>query len=283
MAKLVLLEDFENFRLIRDVAASDLPNALIESMRNLDEREELEPFFRLILADEAQTPHGPAEIADIFTHKLTLRGTRGMAAFLLKGKSFPTVRPKHVSHQIYRLQKIDGLAFAVFAAAGTVLDAAKEEFCSTCERLCVTYAFADGTDLARLFVGAGFFCPRDGARIVAGRCRCGYSPRNRFLNILQKDALKNLDQTHRIGNPTGIVILPPGSGKTRISAEDAKSFGAESVLYVAHTHEILDVAQSEFEAVFGATAVTRIHRPLNSSSLSTVNLTTIQHRHRVQY
>lgn len=276
MANLVLLEEFENFRLIRDVAASDLRNPLIDSMRSLDEREELEPFFRLILADEAQTPHGPAEIADIYTHKLSLRGTHGMAAFLLKGRSFPTVRPKHVAHQIYRLEKIHGLAFAVFAAAGTVLDAAKEQFCSTCERLGVRYAFADATDLARLFVAAGFFCPRDGARIVAGRCRCGYSPRNRFLNILQRDALKNLDQTHRIRNPTGIIILPPGSGKTRISAEDAKRFSAESVLYVAHTHEILDVARSEFEAVFGTNAVRRINPPFKSGSLSKVNLTTVQ-------
>ena len=57
-----------------------------------------------------------------------------MAAFILKGKSFQTVRPIDVAHQIYRLEKIDGLEFALFVAAGVVLDAAKEQFCSTSER-----------------------------------------------------------------------------------------------------------------------------------------------------
>jgi hypothetical protein len=91
--------------------------------------------MRLILADDAQTPHGPAELVDIFTHKLSLNQTHGMAAFILKGKSFRTVRPSDVSHQIYRLEKIDGLRFAIFGAPGIVLDQAKEQFCSTCERL----------------------------------------------------------------------------------------------------------------------------------------------------
>src|SRR6266496_1063266 len=101
MNLLIPLDGFDNFREMRSVAGKDI-----------------EPLLRLILADSARTPHGPAEIADIFTHTLTLNGKAGMAAFILKGKSFPTVRPADVSHQIYRLEKIDGLKFAVFAAAG---------------------------------------------------------------------------------------------------------------------------------------------------------------------
>jgi hypothetical protein len=276
MSFLVPIEHFENFRLMKEVATADVTAVLLKKMRDLDEREALEPLLRLILADDAQTPHGPAEIVDIFTHKLSLRGKNGMAAFILKGKSFRTVRPADVAHQIYRLEKIDGLAFAVFAAPGTVLDAAKEQFCSTCERLEIPYAFADATDLARLFVAAGFFCPRDGSRISAGRCKCGYSPTHRFFNILQRDALSSLAEAHSLGQRAGLVVLPPGSGKTRISAEDAKRLSAKRVLYVAHTHEILDVAQSEFDAVFGSQAVKRIKPPYRASALSQVNLTTIQ-------
>jgi hypothetical protein len=48
-------------------------------------------------------------------------GQPGMAALILKGKSFPKVRPADVAHQIYRLKKIEGLKFAVFAAPGTIL------------------------------------------------------------------------------------------------------------------------------------------------------------------
>jgi hypothetical protein len=181
-----------------------------------------------------------------------------------------------VAHQIYRLEKIEGLRFAIFAAPGTVLDQAKEQFCSTCERLKIGYGFFDATDIARLFIAAGFFCPKDGSRISAGRCKCGYSPQHRFLNILQQDALKSLRESHRIGQRAGLVVLPPGSGKTRIAADDSKQFAARRVLYVAHTNEILDVAQSEFEAVFGSKAVARIGSPRTLNQLSQVNLTTIQ-------
>ncbi len=275
MSLLVPLESFDNFREMRDVAAKDLVPDLANQMRSLDERKDLEPLLRLILADEAQTPHGPAEIADIFTHTLKLDGRSGMAAFILKGKSFPTIRPVDVSHQIYRLTKIDGLSFAVFAAAGVILDAAKEQFCSTCEQQGISYAIVNAEDLARLFVANGFFCPRDGSRISSGRCNCGYSPSKRFPNLLQQDALKNLKRAHEIGNRSGLIVLPPGSGKTRIAAEDAKEHGFKSVLYAAHTDEILDVAQSEFEAVFGTSSVQRLEAPIGAP-LKRINLSTIQ-------
>src|SRR6266851_2563153 len=41
--------------------------------------------LRSILADFGQTPHGPVEIADIFTHRVTVKRERGLAAFILKG------------------------------------------------------------------------------------------------------------------------------------------------------------------------------------------------------
>ncbi len=255
MAQLIPAEDFDGFRLMKDVPAANVTPELRQRMRELDEREDLEPLLRLILADDNPTPHGPAEIVDVFTHRLSARGEPGMAAMILKGRSFKTVRPGDVGHQIYRLEKIDGLRYAIFGAAGTVLDGVKEQFCSTCERLGVGYGFLDATDLARLFVAAGFFCPRDALRITAGRCKCGYSPQHRFLNILQRDALRSLADSHAIGHRAGLVVLPPGSGKTRIAAEDAKRLGAKRVLYVGHTHEILDVAASEFAAVFGAAEV----------------------------
>jgi len=267
MSLLIPVEDFDNFRLMRDVKADSVTAQLREVMRSLDEREEMEPFLRLILADDAQTPHGPAELVDIFTHKLAHNGNHGMAAFILKGRSFKTVRPSDVAHQIYRLEKIEALRFAIFAAPGTVLDQAKEQFCSTCERLKIGYGFFDATDIARLFIAAGFFCPKDGSRISAGRCKCGYSPGHRFLNIPQQDALKSLRDSHKIGQRAGLVVLPPGSGKTRIAADDSKQVAASRILYVA---------QSEFEAVYGSKEVARLEPPIKLSRFSQVSLTTIQ-------
>jgi superfamily II DNA or RNA helicase len=273
---LVHFEDFDNFREAKQFPAKLVTQDLLDAVRRLDEREEFEPFLRSILNDSNATPHGPAEIADILTHKLTLQQETGVAAFILKGKSFPTVRAQHVSHQVYRLEKIGGLKFAVLAASGNVLDQAKEQFCSTAERLACRYAVLDAVDLARLFVAFGFFCPRDARRIAAGRCVCGYSPQKRILNVLQTESLKALAIAHKLRQCSGLVVLPTGSGKTRIAAEDARGFQAKKVLYVAHTHEILEVAKSEFEAVFsiGNVALRRIGKDL--ASRAQVNLCTIQ-------
>jgi len=273
---LIPIEAFDNFKEVKECPAGDVTPELLRAVKQLDEREELEPFLRSILADVGQTPHGPAEIADIFTHRVTVKGQHGMAAFILKGKSFPTVRQADVAHQIYRLKKIDGLKFGVFAAPGTVLDPAKEQFCSTCEEIGCQYSIFDAVDLARLFVAHGFLCPRDSRRISAGRCKCGYSPRKRILNLLQKEALDGLTAAHAIGQKAGLIVLPPGSGKTRIAAEDAKTLDPNRVLYIAHTHEILDVAESEFQAKFGAESVTRLENASSLRRLNRVNIATIR-------
>src|SRR5258706_12187576 len=276
MSSLIKLEDFDNFKDTRDYPADLVLPVVLNTARQLDEREELEPYVRAILFDTNDTPHGPVEIVDILTHKVTVSRETGLAAFILKGKSFPTVRHHQVAHQIYRLEKISGLRFAVFGAAGNVLDPAKEQFCATAERLGCLYAILDAMDLARLFVAYGFLCPRDGKKIVAGRCTCGYSPRRRIFNVLQKESLRALDAAHRMKQGAGLVVLPTGTGKTRIAAEDAKNYAAKSVLYVAHTQEILDVAQSELEAVFGSANVLRHTDRRTLNTLNKVNIATIQ-------
>jgi superfamily II DNA or RNA helicase len=274
--KLIQIDDIDSFKDVRDFPLKTIKEEVISKVKALDEREEFEPFIRSILTDTNETPHGPSEIVDVLTHKLTVRREQGIAAFILKGKSFPTVRPKHVSHQIYRLEKISGLKFAVLGVTGNILDEAKEQFISTAERLGCKYCILDSGDLSRLFLAYGFFCPRDGKRISAGRCKCGYSPKKRVLNILQKQALDELSQAHSLGQRAGLIVLPPGSGKTRIAAEDSRAYGAKKVLYVAHTNEILDVAESEFAGIFGDRNVQRIGNRHTFLHAKKANLVTIQ-------
>jgi len=161
LSNLLRIDDFDNFIEVRDVPSTQIGQKHLQAVRSLDEREELEPYFRAILHDPNDTPHGPAELADILTHKVTIRHTTGLAAFILKGKSFPTVRPSHVSHQIYRLKKIADLKIAVFAAPGIILDAAKEQFCATAREINCQYAIFDAIDISRLLIAYGFICPRD--------------------------------------------------------------------------------------------------------------------------
>ncbi len=273
--RLVSLDEFDQFRSVLRHAPEHVDEAVLASVRDLDERTEFEPALRSVLTDVGDTPHGPAEIVDVLTHKLTLNRKSGVAAFILKGKSFPKVRPSHVSHQIYRLEKIADLSYAVFAATGVILDQAKEQFISTAARVSEAYCLVDAHDLGRLLIGFGFLCPRDGQRISAGRCTCGYSPSRRVLNVLQEEALRELTVAHGLGQSAGLVVLPPGSGKTRIAAQDACGLESTRVLYVAHTHEILDVAEAEFGAVFDPAKVDRLEAVSNAGS-SVVHLATIQ-------
>lgn len=71
-------------------------------------------------------------------------------------------------------------------------------------------------------------------------------------------------------------MLPTGSGKTRIAAEDALRRQAKRILFVAHTHEILDVAHSEFAAKFGTGAVIYAHTRADLVGRSRVTIATIQ-------
>jgi superfamily II DNA or RNA helicase len=275
MPRLITIDEIPAFEAVRDIDPEDVTENLRDAVRGLHEVDDIEEFLRAIFKDRAATPHGPAEIVDILTHKIQMGEDTGLAAFILKGRSYGTVRPKDVSHQIYRLEKIDGLQLAVFGASGVVLDAVKEQFSSTCERLGIYYCFADADDLARLFWAYGLLCPRDGTQIRGARCHCGYSPGSAALNLLQIDALAALSEDRRGGSARGLIVLPTGSGKTRVAALDADTAQAESVLYIAHTHEILDVAEAEFSAVYGTNNVCRSDDEYAASSK--VVLATIQH------
>ena len=117
---LVYYPGIDNFYRTKDSPPKSIDTSAISSVKSLHETEELEPWIQAILFDTNETPHGPSEIADIFTHKLTVKGACGLAAFILQGKIVSNVRPKHVSHQIYRLEKIPDLKYAVLAASGNV-------------------------------------------------------------------------------------------------------------------------------------------------------------------
>jgi superfamily II DNA or RNA helicase len=273
---LFTLINVDNFSLARGVPPRTISEQVVETIKKLDERDEIEQWLQAILFDTNRTPHGPAEIVDILTHKLTVRGHQGLAAFILKGRSFPTVRPSHVSHQIIRLERIVGLNFAFFGASGNVLDESRQIFISTAERLKLNYCLLDANDLARLFVAFGYICPRDGGKIKGGRCNCGYKPSNRTSNILQQDAFTELCTTHRLNQPAGAVILPTGSGKTRVAVQDVLHVNPDLCIYVAHSHEILQFAEEEFLTEFSAQDIRRFEDRPTATDIRKINLITIQ-------
>lgn len=273
---LVKFESVDNFKSVKSINPKDISEEVLQTVKKLDERKEIEPIILSILYDTNDTPHGPVEIVDILTHKVSINGTPGLAAFIIKGKSFPTVRPQHVSHQIYKLEKISDLKYTIFAATGTVLDQAKEQFISTSSRLGCDYLMLDLHDLSRLFVAFGFICPKDGKRIHSGKCSCGYSPNIKTPNVLQKDAISSLHDSHKMGHAAGLVVMPTGSGKTWVAVKDIASGDYKKVIYLAHTNEILDNAEDEFLKVFNSNDIFRADGPFHPSELKRINLTTIQ-------
>jgi superfamily II DNA or RNA helicase len=276
MSELFTIEDINSFNKIRDVLPREIIQEVLETIKNLDERNQIEPFIRASIFDLNETPHGPIEIADIYTHKIRVKDKKGLAAFIIKGKSFKTIRSKDISHQIFKLRKITNLNYSILVFTGKILDDAKEEFIKTAQDINSNYALIDDIDLARLFISEGFICPRDGNVIEGLSCKCGYSPKRKELNIFQKEALKGLKKSHKINQLAGLVILPPASGKTRIAAKDSYDFKANKVLYIAHSHEILDIAEEEFSNIFGKKEVNRIFRTEDFRGNKSVYITTIQ-------
>lgn len=273
---LFLLSDIDNFHLVRGIKSDEVALSAMRTVKHLDERGEIEPWIQGILFDSNHTPHGPSEIVDILTHKMSVRGRSGTSAFILKGRSFPTVRPKDVAHQIARLHRLKDLKFAIFASVGNVLDDVKEHFLNTADQLGVGYAFLDSHDLARLFIAYGYICPRDGEKIVGGRCACGFSPTNRTSNILQQAALKELEVAHRLGETSGLVVLPTGAGKTRLAVVDIKRSNPKLAIYVAHSHEILEKAEEEFLSEFPRGEVRRFSERPTTGEVKRINCLTIQ-------
>ncbi len=123
-----LIEDIEEFELVRRIPRRGIDNQILAGVRQLDEANELEPFLREILPDVTETAHSATEIADILTTHVTIRGVPRLAAFVNKGKATPRVTSKLVVHQVMRLQSVPGLNLIVLLAVGDIQDDIKRDF-----------------------------------------------------------------------------------------------------------------------------------------------------------
>lgn len=275
-AMYIRIDDYNEFTALAGIPRSGIRDALIERVRTLREAQHLEESVLRVLGDPNRTSHGPAEVADILTVQLSHRTDRGLAAFVLKGRSFPKVTPADISHQVFRLRKLADLRFAILGHTGHLADQARDEFIQTATDTGVHYTIIDATDFARICVFAGLLCPRDGQFVRGGRCVCGYRFGGDQLNALQTEALGQLATAHQLGQRSGVLVLPTASGKTRIGAIDSRRQEAQRVLFVAHTNEILDGAEREFAHVYGAQSVHRTWRTASSAAAPSVHLDTIQ-------
>ena len=71
-------------------------------------------------------------------------------------------------------------------------------------------------------------------------------------NSMQRKALRELRRYRDTGVKKALIISATGSGKTYLSAFDARNFGAKRLLYIVHRESILKDAKESFIKVFGA-------------------------------
>ena len=72
MARLIKIQEIDQFVETLSIPENAISDEILENVRQLDEKQELEPAIKQILYDPNETPHGPTEIADILTTKVIL-------------------------------------------------------------------------------------------------------------------------------------------------------------------------------------------------------------------
>lgn len=71
-------------------------------------------------------------------------------------------------------------------------------------------------------------------------------------NSMQRKALRELRRNRDMGIKRCLIVSATGSGKTYLSAFDARNFDAKRLLYIVHRETILKDARDSFMKVFGA-------------------------------
>lgn len=171
---LIKIYDIDEFSEIKSIPDSAIHTAMLDYMRGLDEKLEIEQFIREILYDPNETPHGPTEIADILTD-LHIKGNKKLAVFVIKGKSFKKVTSKDVTHQFAKLRQIPDIGLMVFGAVGNIQDDAQRDFIQTAVDANCDYLMIDVHDFCRLFIAYEKVCPKDGSPFDdMGICKKGH-------------------------------------------------------------------------------------------------------------
>ena len=177
MTRLLRISEIHEFAQVGRIPEAAVTDEIISNVTRLDERTQLEPWIQEIVHSHDRTPHGPTEIADIISTRVSVGGKPTYTAFILKGKSFRKVSVKDVAHQISRLRRLEGLELAVFVAVGDIQDDVYEEFSHKAVELSLDYLVITKFDLARLLIAYDKICGEDGLPFEDGECLSGHVQR----------------------------------------------------------------------------------------------------------
>jgi hypothetical protein len=174
LASLIDIAEIDQFARIANVPVEHVSPIVVDAIRRLDEKMELEPALRSILNSPDITPHGPTEIADILT-PVKVRGRNVLAAFIVKGKATQKVTSKKIGNQILKLREIPSLGLGVLCAVGHIHDDAQTRFIQTVKDAEADFLIIDALTCARLLMAYGKMCPIDGFLFEpTGKCKQGH-------------------------------------------------------------------------------------------------------------
>ena len=213
MARLLRISEIHEFAEVGRIPDAAVTDEILTNVARLNEKTQLEPWIRDIVRSHDQTPHGPTEIVDIISTRVTVGGRPTYTGFILKGKSFQKVRARDVAHQITRLRRLEGLELAVFAAVGDIQDDVYDEFIHQAQELGCDYLVVTKFDLARLLIAYDKICERDGFPFEDGWCPQGHPQRREIVlhykvrEAFQWELLKLKDASHGLAKRLSATVL----------------------------------------------------------------------------
>lgn len=152
------ITDIDEFSKILTVPKEAITSEIIASVRNLGEKEHLEPFLSNIIGHPDCTPHGPMEIVDIYTHHVHINGKSHITGFILKGKALQKVKSEKITYQFLKVPANGAFAVTILACVGVIYDDAKNDFYETINNKGSLPLILDAHDLARLFIAYNLIC-----------------------------------------------------------------------------------------------------------------------------
>jgi len=152
------ITDIDEFSKILTVPKEVITSEIIASVRQLGEKEHLEPFLSNIIGHPDYTPHGPMEIVDIYTHHVHINGKSQTTGFILKGKALQKVTSEKIAYQFLKIPANGAFVFTILACVGVIYDDAKTDFYETIKYKNSIPLILDAHDLARLFIAYNLIC-----------------------------------------------------------------------------------------------------------------------------
>lgn len=160
--KLLKIEEIDEFNRINEISKSDVPNYILNKVKEFHEIDQIEKILREIIKDFNQTSHDSMEVSDILTTNIHITQIKTFSAFILKGKASNKVKSKTMGNQILKLARIPNLKLACLVFTGILQDDALIDFMNIADKFGYNYLLIDKLDLARLFIAYSKICLRDG-------------------------------------------------------------------------------------------------------------------------